>query len=78
MNCDCPDCVKVAENKPRRTGNDSFVTVGVVAIFVVLIWLVSITLDNTGPGGNQGYFVLAAMALVGVGWWFWEKLNDLK
>jgi uncharacterized membrane protein len=66
------------ESKPPRTGNDSLVTIGVLAIFGVLIWLLSIALDNTGPGGNAGYFVLAGIALFGVGWWFWRKLEDLK
>jgi len=66
------------KNQPTRTGNGSFVVIGVIAVFVVLIWLLSIALDNTGPGGNEGYFVLAGIALLGVGWWFWGRLKGLK
>ncbi len=76
--CDCTECVKEAEKKTPRTSKDSLAVVGALAILVLIIWLLSVAVDNMGPGGNAGYGVLAAMALFGVGWWFWRKLEDLK
>jgi hypothetical protein len=54
------------------------VAIGVLAVFILITWFLGVTVDNMGPGGNAGYFILAGMALIGVGWWFWGRLKDLK
>lgn len=76
--CDCPECIKEAKDKPKTTANDSLVAVGILAIIVVIVWLLSITIGNMGPGGDIGVSTVAGMALFGVGWWFFGKLQKLK
>ena len=60
---------------PAGKRNDTFVTIGLPAIIMIIWFLLGIVMHSEG---NAIYYVLAGMALVGVGWWFWRRGKRLK